>query len=273
MNIWHRVTFSKRDAIDAELEILRIRYKKTPGLHGHYLLTFEIPESDPRWARVAELIRQKGSKSFVNTIFTNEEILNAEWVRLTPNFEQGYPQPEETWVTNPINYANYCRQCGTFEQETSFRLKREPTLGKNDFMTLYWTYAVFCTPTVPSELRVHQIHGYELWDAIIHGTNQPSKKVSQLFVPHVAGPGLVRVDDLRRVTCPLCGVTKYFPHMRGVMYLKRKAITPGLDMMQTHEWFGDGHSAYREVLISNRVAHLIVENGWRGVRLKSVELI
>jgi hypothetical protein len=61
--------------------------------------------------------------------------------------------------------------------------------------------------------------------------------------------------------------------MRGVMYLKRDALLPGVDLMQTYEWFGSGHSAYREIIVSNRFARLILEQGWKGVRMKVVEAV
>ena len=274
MKIVHRVGFSHKDGVRSILDSLGIKYQTQdlPGVKSA-LVFFDIAESDPRWRRVEELIRAKGASDIFNTVFTKKELLSAEWVRLVPTFERGYPQPEETWVTNPINYEDHCPECGTFRQTASFRLKKEPNLGKSDFMSLYWTYALFCTPRILSELASHQIRGYEVWDAIIHKTGTPSQRVSQLFIPTIANPGLVRVEDLKRERCSLCKVTKYYPHMRGVMYLKRDALVSDVDIMQTYEWFGSGHAAYREILVSNRFARLILNNGWKGVTLKVVELI
>jgi hypothetical protein len=273
MKIWHRIGFSDKDAVDPILDAIGIKYKKWPLPGGFYGITFDIAESDHRWEQVAELVKMKGASDIVQTVFSKKELLSAEWVRLIPVFEQGYPQPEETWVTNPINYEEHCPQCGTFRQTGSFRLKKEPNLGKKDFMSLYWTYALFCTPRVLSELEAHEIQGYEVWDAIIHKTGTPSEKVSQLFIPHLANPGLVRVENLKRETCSLCHVTKYYPHMRGVMYLKRDALVSDVDIMQTHEWFGSGHAAYREILVSNKLVKLIIDKDWKGVALKVVELV
>lgn len=273
MDIWHRVTFSYKDNVDSAFEALNLKYKKNPFPGEGYLIHFDIYESAVVWPQVEALIRQKNALDVFDTIFTPEEILQAEWVRLIPVFEQGYPQPYATWVTNPINYKDHCPACGTFQQATSFRLKKEPHLGKQDFMSLFWTYALFCTPHVFDELEAHGIRGYEKWDAIIHKIALPSQKVSQLYVPTVANPGLVRAEDLKREICSACGFTKYYPHMRGVMYLARTAVVSDVDILQTYEWFGSGHSAYRELLVSNRFAKLILEKGWRGIRLKVVELL
>ena len=92
-------------------------------------------------------------------------------------------------------------------------------------------------------------------------------------IPTVTDPGLVRTEDLPMETCSSCGVTKYYPHKRGVMYLKRGGTVPDVDIMQTHEWFGSRLAAYREILISNKFARLIIDKGWKGVALKVVELI
>jgi len=275
MEIWHRIMFSKQEAVDNILNGLGIKYKKSPLPGEHYVITFEIAETDRRWPQVAELIREKNAPDLYNTAFTPQEIQAAEWVRLMPVFEQGYPQPKETWVENPINYENECPQCGVgYRQKAPFRLAKEPRLGKHDFMCLYWTYTLFCTPKVLETLKAHQIRGYEVWEAIIHRTNQPSKVVSQLVFPNVAAPGLADVDKLQPETCPQCGITKYAYHKRGYMHLKREALRPDTDIQLTHEWFGSGgHSGFREILVSNRLARLILENGWRGVALKPVEVI
>jgi hypothetical protein len=140
-------------------------------------------------------------------------------------------------------------------------------------MSLYWTYALFCANRLFPELEAHGIRAFEIWDAIIHRTSTPSERVSQLFIPHVGQPGLARVEELRRETCPSCQVTKYYPHVRGVMYIKRDALVPEVDIMQTYEWFGSGHSAYREILVSSRFARLVIDHGWKGVTLKVVELV
>jgi hypothetical protein len=271
MEIQHRITFGRIDNVDTIIKNMDVEYKISPLPGGGYLIHIDTSESDDHWQELATLARQKNALDMFDTIFTPGEILAAEWLRLVPVFEQGYPQPEGTWVRDPVNYADHCPQCGTFRQVESFRIKKEPNLGKNDFMSLYWTYALFCTSRVVDQLKSHQLEGFEAWDVIIHRREVRSEKVVQLFTPGIADPAPVRADDLPRETCPLCHVTKYYPHMRGVMYLKRDALLSDVDLMQTYEWFGSGHAAYREIIVSNRCARLILEQSWRGVRLKAVQ--
>jgi hypothetical protein len=136
-----------------------------------------------------------------------------------------------------------------------------------------WVYELFCTPSVLNVLEKHNIQGYEVWDAIIHKTDVPSKTVSQLFVPTVAEPALVEVDDLARETCHECQITKYHPHRKGWMHLRRSALPSDVDIVRSVEWFGSGRSAYREILVSNRLAALVLDNGWKGIALKAVKLV
>ncbi len=273
MEIWHRIMFSKQEAVDNTLNGLGIKYRKSSLPGEHYVITFEIAESDRRWPQVAELIREKNAPNLYNTTFTPQEVQAAEWIRLMPTFEQGYPQPEDGW--QDTTYADECPKCGVgYRQKAPFRLAKEPRLGQHSFMSLYWAYTVFTTAKVLEVLSAQGIRSYERWDALIHRTGQPSQVVAQLFFPIAAGPGLTEEDQLQPETCPQCGITKYGYHKRGYMRLKRDALRTDVDVQLTQEWFGSGgHSGFREILISNRLARLIVENQWRGVSLKPVELI
>ena len=271
MEIWHRVAFNRRDEVDSIVEGMGIGCEKMPLPGNGYVLIINIRESDAVWPELAALIREKNAFDLVGTVFTTEEILSAEWVRLVPNRQQGYPQPEETWVRNPINYADVCPQCGTHRQVAGFRLKREPKLGKRDFTGLHWTYAVFCTPRVFEAMEANAIRGHEAWPAVIHSTGLPARIVSQLFIPQIAAPALAEDNDLPKQTCPVCHVTKYLPHRRGWMYLKREALPRDVELVRSAEWFGDGHAAYREILISHRLAKLILDSGWKGIDLKAAK--
>lgn len=273
MKIWHRITFGKHEGVEPVIDSLGLKVTKTPGFDGYYLITFEIDESDPHWPQIADLVRDKQAPDFYNTVFTPQEIRAAEWIRLMPTFEQGYPAPKEGWEL--CTYAHECLKCGAgYQQKAPFHLEKEPRLGKHNFMSLYWAYTVFTTPQVITALTAADIRGYERWDALLHRTGQPSQVVSQLLFPTIAEAGLAEEDQLQPETCPQCGLTKHGYHKRGYMHLRRDALRTDVDIQLTREWFGSGsHIGFREILISNRLARLILEHGWRGVTLKPVELI
>jgi len=277
MRINHRVGLnSKKDTeFFSEVKKMGIEYE-TIDLPGgmSQIVYFDILESDPNWNTVSNLIKTKGASDRFETYFTDEEILNAEWVRLIPTYEHGYPQPKSTWIKNHETYDDFCSECGTYRQVNSFRIKDEPNLKRNDFMKLIWGSAVLCTPRVFQTYETHEMQGFEKWPIIIHDRDTPSNKVAQLYISEIANPGLVDSAELKPEVCPSCGITKYYSHLQGVMKLQRSAIKPDFDFLQSFEWYGGGSAlAYRESLVSNRVARVVLEMGWKGLRFKVVELV
>jgi hypothetical protein len=274
MEIFHEVSFSSDDQVEAILDALGIRYRKSEFFEK-YTIRFEVAESDPRWERIRDLMAEKGKYDYAfDTAFTDEEILKAPWLRVFGLPQIGYPQPEKLWLAESPNYADWCRQCGSFRQVSSFFIKKEPKMQRWDFMSLFWTSAVFAVPRVFAALEANGIQGYERWPVYIYKNKEPSTKVAQLYLPHVTQqPALIHADDLEPFVCEACGALKYKRyHKRGVMYLRKEVIPSGVDFFQTLEWFGEGYQPRREVIVANRVAQLAYAEKWRGVAFKVVEL-
>ena len=282
MDIKHRISInSKKDAefMSAIIELgIDHNAIELPGGSSN-LITFVIAESDLRWEMVANLIKVYkdyeiyGPSDLIETVFSDDEIRNASWLRLKSTFEQGYPQPKPHWPIKQLSYELICPKCSIYKQTHPMRLAKEPNLGRKSFMSLIWTGEIFCTPEVILGLEKIQAKGYEVRDAVIHKTGKPSERVHQLYIPGIASPGIIIDDNLERKICPVCGTTKYYPHLKGIMYLKREALLPDNDFMLTNEWFGHGLLAWREILVSNRVANFILDKGWKGVRFKVVEVV
>jgi hypothetical protein len=273
MEVCHDITFSKSDNVDAELNLQKISFKKTPLFQGDYIISFKISESDTRWPFVEQLVNMHNGVDTFTTLFTKNEVVNSQWLRLEPIFKQGYPQPEDTWKNTTLK--GMCPKCGAgYTQIAPFRIQDEPKLGKNDFVSLFWTYALFCKNQVFTKLNNHNFAGYEEWPALLDSSNQPSKTVSQLYCHQITQPGLTEEDKLNPEKCLECGITKYEYLKKGYMRYKTNSISPGFDIQLTKEWFGSGgHSGFREYLISQRFAKLIINEGWRGVSLKPIILI
>ncbi|PKO11944.1 MAG: hypothetical protein CVU39_26775 [Chloroflexi bacterium HGW-Chloroflexi-10] len=281
MDIKHRISFNMDDKriVSVLLEMgIDTKVVELPG-NGGNLITILIYESDPNWDKTVKLI--SNVKHFVvygegdqyETLFSNNEVRNAEWLRLISNFEQGYPQPKALWPLKQQSYEILCPKCAIYNQTKPMRLAKEPHLGKKSFMSLIWTNELFCTSQAFQGLAEMNARGYEAWDAVINKTDQVLEKVHQLFIPNITSPGVLGKKDLQGINCPACGTIKYYPHMSGVMRIKREAFMPNTDFLLTHEWFGHGLLAWREILVSNRVAGLILDQVWQGVRFKVVEVV
>ena len=158
-------------------------------------------------------------------------------------------------------------------QRSPFRIKKEAKLGQFDFVSLYWTYGIFATQRVVDKVKECGLKGVEIWPVMLHREDRPSEVITQLLFPHVAEPGLSVEEKLNPEPCSECGITKYAFHRRGYMHLKRSALRSDIDAQVTYEWFGsDTKWGFQEILISNRFARMIIEEGWKGVVLKPVKL-
>lgn len=115
--------------------------------------------------------------------------------------------------------------------------------------------------------------GYEIWETLLHKTNQPSEMIHQLYVPGVAKPGLLGTEEMKQVRCQKGGIIKYYPHEKGKMRLKKDALFTSTDFIKTYKWFDAGLISYKEILVSNRIAKLILDKAWNGVRFKVVDLV
>jgi hypothetical protein len=276
MEIWHRVTFnaSSKPKLLKAIEELEVKHKslQLPG-DGGLLVYIDIAESDSNWPEVSRSISSIGAADLQETFFTDEEIRSAKWLRMISVYEQGYPQPKMSWPFKQTDRELLCSKCAIYRQIAPMHIAKEPHLGKKAFMDTIWTNEIFCIPEVFQGLEEIQAKGYEAWDVIIHRTGEISQRVRQLFVPAIANPGVLFKNEHKSITCLECGTVKYYAHMRGVMRIRKELFIPDTDFMLTHEWFGSGYLAWREILVSGRVASFILDQGWLGVRFKVVEVV
>jgi len=273
VEVWHHIAFNILTDPDmlAVVEQHQLDHKRTPGLGaGSVLVSLDISESDPRWQLLRTHIH--GALDIARTVFTPKEILAAEWVRLIPVFQKGYPHPKDTWVTRRGNFKAVCGECGIEVQVAPFKIKGEPRMGKHHFMSLIWTYTLFATRAVVQDLVEKGIRGFEPWDVLVAKTGKASEIIQQLHVDAAANPGFVP-ETVTEVRCPRCETVKYRPHRIGPIGFRKNAFTGiGEDLLLTHEWFGDGKMAFQEILVSHRVAELILGLGLQGVTLQPVRL-
>ena len=237
------------------------------------LITFDILESDSRWEDVHQLIEKYHCLNMHETIFSDCEIRSSEWLRLVPKFGQGYPQPASKWPLKQQTYENVCQKCGVYKQANEYRIKKEPSLGRKSFFSPNWVMELFTTPLVVLSLESISAKGFEARNIIIHRTNLPSEKLLQIFILGITKPGLVLDKDMVGTDCNVCGTKKYYYHNTGAMRIKGNSLPTDTDFVKTSEWFGSGLIAFREILISNRIAQLILDNNWMGALLKVIKIV
>ena len=97
MDIFHRIGInSKKDnEFLSVIEKIGVKFEKLELPGGvSSLIDITFSEFNEHWKVVSELIASYGASDMVETYFSKEEILKAEWLRLVSTFEQGYPQPK-----------------------------------------------------------------------------------------------------------------------------------------------------------------------------------
>lgn len=280
MEIIHRIAFNSNTKPELRklLDQLGISYTVTPFPHqppGTGSVHFDISESDPVWPRLRESLERWPVSDVYDTLFTEEEILAAEWVRLVPVYEKEYLKPGNLAWRDYL-FKGRCPNCGAGRQQKApIRLSKEPERPLKYVVSPIASYFMLCSPEMIAEMEDAGIKGYEVWPVLQHRTSEPFAHTVQVYIPEVANPGLMWAEGLSPTHCEVCGRTKYRPHMRGVMYFRQGAFEgkEGIDILLSYEWFGSGRAAYREIIISNRLARLILEKSWKGVRMKVIEVV
>ncbi len=279
MRVMHRIGYGAHDDIEDRLISIGVCFQEVQGraVSGS-LLTFEISESDAQWPAVVELLRTRPAYNFVWTEYTRQEVLAAEWLIMAGARIVGSPQPEKANGWRAVSLEGGCTECGVgASQKAPFRVAREPRMGKHAFATLGNGWGLFCIPDVCAAFQAGGIRGFELWPVLVHRTSAPIETLWQLYVPDVAKPALVEEmaerERFASEACPVCGHVRYTFYNRGMLPLRRISLARDVDLQLTHEWFGTMHAARRGLLVSHRVARLVIERGWTGLVLWPVQLI
>lgn len=274
MKIRYRITF--RDSESPELmkilEQHKFKYKRIamPGEVDAFI-AFDVHDDHVAWERISDLVKRHNMGALPLNIFSKEEILEAPWCRVQLVNPVGYPQPENKWLSTHFTYAGFDAKSGIFSHQIEpFRIKREPALKYKQFMTLFWTSELFAKKEVIEKFEKAGLQGFEVSDVIINSSGRPSEVISQIVIPKIteahallANHPLSKTDN---------DVVKYLPHTRGMLPYSRALLQETADFALSKEWFGDGGVAYREILVSQRVSHLFLENGWSGIFLEPLQI-
>jgi len=278
VEIWHRIHIEGKDA----------GYWQSRGLKMKPILSALDSEGRPRtWVADAaesselwsDLKKYAGNESFfVRTSFTNEERLAGDWCILRGIGVLRPNQPEGSHWSQEY-FQGDCSVCGSgWTQVAPFRLKREARVGRNAFASFGSAFELFVTSEVLEAFDEANIQGFTTWPLLAGKDRHPTTtEVKQIMVDRVAEPGIaddvVEREHYRWTDCSGCGRRWHLYYTRGMLPLRRSALRTDVDFQMTNEWFGSGRAARREILVSNRVVRLILDNGWKGADLSPVQVV
>jgi hypothetical protein len=278
LEIWHRVWIDGKDVAywrGRGLTMKPIRSAFYPDGTAKAWVT-DVSEGSDLWP---ELKNYMGGKAhFLNTFFTDEERLSAEWCILRGTGPLRPLEPEGgNWGRE--YYQGRCPACGVgWRQVAPFHMAKEPRLGRNALASFSSAaFELFATNEVFATLERERIRGVDSWPVLVGKDEHPAASVKQLLVKTVAEPALandlVEDEHYRTYDCPRCSQKWHLFYSRGMLPLRRSALRSDVDFQMTEEWFGSGKAARQEILVSRRVVQLILKNKWKGAELSPVKTV
>lgn len=267
MKFVHRISIRLTSSQRSELEALAVKVPAgitLPG-GGPPLVAFEVDEDHPDWSRLRMLFQQWNAGDHVTTSFSKDELEAARWLELGA-WHHGYPQPDEDvfgYREATYDLTEWCEQCGMgMKQKAPFQMRGEPKWGRNSILQLIWVYdEVFVTPQVWT--MVFNPHGIGC-RPVMNTKHVELKTVVQLTTEEEVG---IVTEGLPSEECAKCGRVKYLPVVRGAFPALKGE--PSRAMVKTNEYFGSGGQADKRLLVSQAVAHSLMEV--RGTWLRPVQ--
>jgi hypothetical protein len=296
MEIFHRIwaDVKRNPQFRAAIDRLQFPYQYTDDIVGKHIY-FEISEKHPLWPQIRELAARYDAfrPRDIRVQYSREDIAGAAWLSIGATRFRGYPQPEADYHYQVYDPNGYCDRCEIrTSQRAPFRFRSEPK-GRDSFLQLNWVFdEFFVRPEVRELFDGAGVSGVDYGPCIHHSSGRRLESLNQLLVLTVLPPGLV-TTELNTVTCqpnneegpaksygsrlrysddyPYCGRVKYHWPLLGQTYAA-EIFGDAPDIVKSHEWFGSGGSASREVLVSQKVCRLIMDNKLRGLSLAPVAL-
>jgi len=273
MKIRYRISFreSKSQELMAIIKQYNIKHKSVslPG-DSNALISFDVYNNHVAWKTISDLVEKHSIPYLCTNVFSKKEIRSAQWCRVKLVNHVGYPQPENEWLSTRFTYADYDQKSGTYSHQIeNFRIKKEPKLKSKHFMDLTWPHEIFARKEVFEKFKEANIKGFVIRDVLIHKTSEPSKEILQISVPKIIEADAILKDHPISTTSDK--VVKYMPHTLGVLEFTRELLAESDDFVVSKEWFGDKNT-FREILVSQKVSNLILDNNWKGISLEPVRI-
>ena len=286
MEIQKHIFFIKNEAPELYDYIIKnkIKCKCSEGIAaGDVFVSLDIYESNQHWNYIEKYcdIHNVGKPIRSETIFSKNELNNAQWLTLRSKWHNGYPQPEAAFgYKKDITYSNdkHCSTCGDgLKQIDSFRLKKQPNWGNKHFFMLNWVFdELFVDGVAKNILEKEGITGISFLEVKNKKGTEVFEDTYQMIIHNRLKPGLITerrsIDDI--YVCAECGVPKYHPTGMGMLAFKKEIFEGAPDVVKTAEIFGWGHAAPTEIIVSQKVYQTITKNRLdRSLVFEPIELV
>lgn len=277
MEIWHRMWIDGKDVDHWRERGLKMKPIRSAFYPDGTAKTWvgDVCEGSDLWPEAKAYMGNR--PHFLNTFFTDEERLAAEWCILRGAGPLRPTEPVGGYWSREY-YEGACTRCGSgWRQIAPFHLAREPRLGCNALGSFGSAYELFAIREVFAAFEAAVIRGVDAGPVLVGKDRCPADNVKQVLVQSVAEPSLaeelVEREHYRASDCSGCGRKWHLFYSRGMLPLRRSALRTDVDFQMTQEWFGSGKAARHEILVSRRVVRLILANKWKGSDLVPVQTV
>jgi hypothetical protein len=280
MRIKHRYVFrSDNDncGVKEFLNLNSIKYKISSGIE---LISVEVFEDKNYWEELDRLMTNIRAVSQIERVFSKSELQNADWLTIRGNWRLGYPQPDDGFAYRETTYnnRNFCSKCGCgLEQKEEFHMIKQINWGNKNFLMLYWIEdELFVSNKVTEDFERHNISGITLMPVKKSKSDEEFSNIKQMKVNCILKKGLILDESeiKERTVCENCHEEKFVLKDNMELSFKKDLFENCPDIIKTYERFGTGLIAARKIIISRKVASIIIRNGWeKNVILEPIELI
>jgi hypothetical protein len=278
MKIKHRFSFNTDETnVIHFLEKQNIEYDKS-----EFTVVFELYEDYENFNEVKRFMETHDAVIIPEAVYTHDEINSARWLTIRSSWENLYPQPEDDMKYRFTTYDStdycegnepsyYCRK-GLIQKE-SFVLKKEPNWGSRNFMMLHWVAdELFISPKAEEVLRSSDLTGFEIYN-VLSKSKKKLEGIKQIFVKTYLPEGFSADSIERKLTCPKCNFTKYWPKTGAFRF--HKGIFEGVqdDIVKTTDKFWE--TGCDSLILITHKFYDVIKNAKldRGLVFEPIELI
>lgn len=282
---------------------MRIRYKaKRIGGPGEVLdrhwFELSVYDDDLKWPILRDLAAEHGVKVFSSATFTNDDIAAAPWLFAYATADAGCAQPQKNFglLGAAFDLTHHCERCGIGKfQSGPFRLSAEPNSKRAHFFAPRCPQTLFARNDVREMFESEGVSGARYLPPLRHRTGNRLETIVQILPTTTLDNGLVSAAQEQVICSPTdhemksiltaeerkgtgryghCGRVKFHvPYRRRLVHYSHDVLVRAPDIVLSVEWFGSGGVAAQQVIVSNKVARLVLAHGWKGLELQPIELV
>lgn len=238
---------------------------------------FELDTKSVEYENLIKILNEEGIEFLEaqEDIFSEEEVENAELLRMIPRSYCGYPKPDSDNRYREVSYDlnTRCKKClqGSIQNKPFHILK--PKMGKKDIMGLHWVYEFIITTRFKQLIEQERLTGCEFWPVIDYRSKTEVEGVHQLFVTGTMPcmsekANVVQAKDVVACECGKLGYT-----ISGMYTYDREMLSNISDFNKMIEWLGGAYSTWQAIIVTKRVYDLIKQHKIRDVWFKPVAVV